>query len=189
MRPDTPAGLRSRHNIFFALYPPPEVAEAIARFSDRLFRDGTLRGPRVGVDRLHISLNGLGAYPQWPEDLVAAAKTAVARVRAPAFWVALNRVMSFENRTGLRPRVLVGDDGVAGVFMLHRQIHEALALAGLIRRAEPSLTPHLTLSRESGLSPDDDVQPWAWRVSEFRLVHSPQGEGRHEVLDRWPLVG
>jgi RNA 2',3'-cyclic 3'-phosphodiesterase len=179
---------RPRHNIFFALYPPPEPAERIGRLTDRLFETGALSGRRVGRPRLHVSLNSLGEHSVLPERLIAHACAAVSQLTVPSFVLALNRVMSFETNKGLRPRVLTGDDGLIGVFMLHHAIHEALAKAGLMRGREPPILPHLTLSREEGLWPDNFIDPIVWRVRDFRLVHSRHGEGRHNILGRWPLL-
>jgi RNA 2',3'-cyclic 3'-phosphodiesterase len=178
----------SRHNIFFALYPPRDVARRIARLTDRMFEEGELRGPRVAPERLHVTLKSLGSYSALHPLLIARAGEIASKVKMPAFSLALNRVMSFENRTGLRPRVLVGDEGVFGVFRLHGALHEAEREVSRSRRREPRIEPHLTLSREDSVRPEDLIDPIVWRVREFRLIDSAHGESRHNVLGRWPLL-
>jgi 2'-5' RNA ligase len=177
------------HNLFFALGPPPEAADQIVRLTDPMFRSGELKGPRVARERLHISLNSLGVHATPPRRLIDAAFEAVARVSAPAFVVALDRVVSYGRGAGLKPRVLTGGDGLSGIFMLYSLIHENLVRAGLIRRGRRQLSPHVTLSREAGALPEAFVDPVVWRVREFRLIDSLQGQGRHHVLGAWPLVG
>ncbi|HEX3954708.1 MAG TPA: 2'-5' RNA ligase family protein [Stellaceae bacterium] len=152
-----------------------------------MFASGELRGRRVERDRLHISLNFVGEYFALPEAPLAAVREAVSTLKVPSFVVSLNAVTSFENN-GRKPRVFVGDDGVCGVLMLHRTIHEALTKAGLQQGTERRITPHLTLSREDDKLPDDGVDPVSWRVREFRLIHSRQGQSRHNVLGSWPIL-
>jgi RNA 2',3'-cyclic 3'-phosphodiesterase len=175
-----------RHAIFFALYPPAEQAAVIAHFTDRMFEAGRLRGPRVARERLHISLNPLGEYPVLPEPFIAQVRDTVASLKRRPFEVVLNRTKSFRNKE-TRPCVLIGDDGVIGIDGLYSVIHEILTEAGL-PRGRARITPHLTLSYEQNELPDDFIEPVSWRVEEFRLIHSPRGESRHNVLGCWPLV-
>lgn len=186
----SPSALRGnepRHNIFFALYPPAETAAHIARFTDRMFDAGTLRGPRIARERLHISLYSLGMYPAPPKELVSQASEAVTKVKRGPFKLALNRLTSFRNRKGRQPRVLSGDDGLIGIDLLSGAIYLTLRLEGL-RCSSARISPHLTLSYEKSELPDDFIGPVIWWVDEFHLIHSPYGESRHEVLGRWPLV-
>jgi 2'-5' RNA ligase len=183
----TPRGRHLLHRLFVALYPPPETAATIARLVDRTVETGEMRGRRVPGDRLHISLNYLGGFPEPPYGVIEPVIKALSSVQARAFVVALDRVVSFGAGAGLRPRVLTGDDGLIGVFMLHHAIHAALVQAGLTRRTERPFTPHLTLSREAGALPEDFIDPVVWRVQEFRLIHSREGEGRHHAAGVWSL--
>lgn len=182
------ANSAARETFFFALYPPFEIAKAIADLSSRMFAAGELTGSRMRRERLHVSLNNLSGGPLPSSSILAKACNAASQVRAPSFVLALNQAVSFESKTNPKPRVLVGDEGVIGVIMLHGAIHEALARAGLMRRAERKFTPHLTLSREDGMRPDQMIEPISWRAHDFCLIAASPG-ARHEVLDRWPLQG
>jgi 2'-5' RNA ligase len=73
--------------------------------------------------------------------------------------------------------------------MLHEKIHAPLAATGLAPRIEPNIEPHLTLLRDEAQAPLSFVDPVKWTVGEFVLLDSVRGEGRHEVLGRWPLIG
>jgi RNA 2',3'-cyclic 3'-phosphodiesterase len=179
-------GRAPRHALFFALYPPVETAARISRFADRMFEKGLLRGPRVACERLHISLNGLGTYQAPPNDLVGRASEAASKVKRRRFKLALNRLMSFQNKRGPHPCVLSGDDGLIGIDLLYGAIYLTLRLEGL-RCPRERITPHLTLSRETTALPDDFIEPVSWQVDEFRLIHSPYGESRHNVPGCWPL--
>jgi 2'-5' RNA ligase len=84
---------------------------------------------------------------------------------------------------------LRGDDGIAGVYALHDEIHRALAEAGLVRPRAHDFEPHLTLLRDRIAAPEEFIEPVSWRVQEFVLLDSVHGEGRHELLGRWTLGG
>ncbi len=182
-----PADATRRHNIFFALYPPSDAAGRIAAFADRLFEKDALRGPRVARPRLHITLEPLGGYGALPCPLIERASAAAAKVVRPSFVIAFNRLMSFENTKGPRPLVLVGEDGVIGIDLLRSRVRAALVMEGVRPQGAASFTPHLTLSREKTVLHDDFIDPFVWRARDFRLIHSPYGESRHEVLGRWLL--
>jgi 2'-5' RNA ligase len=56
----------------------------------------------------------------------------------------------------------------------------------------PRLTPHLTLLRDKLRVAEQAIEPIAWIVHEFVLVHSARGaNGRteHVALARWPMRG
>jgi 2'-5' RNA ligase len=184
----TPAVRKGRHAIFFALYPPPERAAEIARFADHLSKRAGLKGRRVSRERFHVTLNYLGHCACVPEALVAQTCTAVSRLEKTVFLLALNKLESFDTHNGQYPRVLTGDDGVIGAKLLQQAIHSALARERLIHGRTKNITPHLTLSYEAASLSDRFIAPIAWDAADFCLVHSPQGDSRHDILGRWPLV-
>lgn len=177
----------SSHKLFFTLYPDPDAARQAWRIGTRIGEREGLRGKPTGPARLHISLNGLGVHATRPDEVIARAREAVSRVRMPPFLVALNQVVSWKGSP--RPLVMLGDEGVFGVFALHAAIHRALAGARLSGRWEPSFTPHLTLLRDLYETPPEFVDPVMWVVRDFRLVDSLQGESRHVPEGIWPLRG
>lgn len=176
------------HRLYFALHPDAEAAEAIAALTGDLRRRWGLAGWPVPPDRLHISLNFVGkstAPP--PVEVIAQASAVASTVRGRPFAVGLDRVASFRGDPGRRPLVLLSDDGVVGVHALHATLHKALADAHMRPRKEPVIVPHLTLLRDPAEAPETFVDPVQWMVREFVLIHSVQGQGRHNVMGRWTL--
>ena len=177
------------HNLFFALRPDQQAAEHVCVLTERLRLRHGLSGRPLARERLHISLNSLGRWPDLPWGLIGEASEVASTVAMRPFVVALDHVVSFQNNAGRRPLVLIGEDGVIGVAALHSAIHQALADAIIVRRPEPVVTPHLTLLRDRRTAPKEFITPVRWWVREFVLIHSPYGESRHDVLGRWPLLG
>ncbi len=177
------------HNLFFAIQPPPEVAARISALTEGLGQRHGLTGRPLAPERLHISLNSLGEHQGMPDELIVKASKAASDVAMPPFVVALDRVASFQVKADLRPVVIFGDDGVIGVNLLHTAIHMALNYARLIPNHERAIAPHLTLVRDRTEVPEEQIEAVSWRVREFVLIHSPYGEGRHNVLGRWRLKG
>ncbi len=104
------------------------------------------------------------------------------------FLIQMATVLSFKRtRGGLWPVVLSGEDGVIGVAMLCDAIAAALRAEGLDGR--PASTPHVTLAWSEVFVPEQRIEPVTWTGSEFVLIDSLKGVGRHQILGRWPLVG
>jgi 2'-5' RNA ligase len=176
------------HRLFFTLYPDAETAERISLLAARVARRHGLKARPTASERLHISLNPLGLHAARPEQVIAKAMEVAAKVQMRPFAVSLDRVLSWKSATGKRPLVLVGDEGVVGVFTLYDAIQSTLAEAGVVRRRERGIRPHITLLRDSVGAREEFVDPVMWTVQEFALTHSHYGENRHNVLGRWPLV-
>jgi 2'-5' RNA ligase len=179
----------ARHKIFFAVRPTRTAAEGIHRLAQRERRRHGMTGWPTPPERLHTSLNGLGAHRERPERLIARAVEACGPISARPFVISFNRLGSWGRGGGQRPFVLWGDEGVAGAYALHDAIHRVLAAAGLVHPVERDFEPHLTLLRDRIGAPEEVIEPVSWRVGEFVLLDSVHGEGRHEVLGRWALAG
>jgi len=182
-----PAARPIVHNLYFALKPDAEMGDQVFRRAVRYQRRCGLTASPTPSERLHISLNGLGAYVQAPDHRIAEAMQAASSVRMRPFLVAFDRIASWKGQP--RPLVLLGGEGVIGVSMLHAAIHTALARAGIVHGAPPELNPHLTLLRDRRESPARFIAPVSWTVCEFVLVDSLYGQGRHDILGRWLLAG
>lgn len=176
------AGPARLHLVYFALKLPAAMAREIMALG------ADAAGRHVSAERLHISLNPLGSFDILDPQVIAQAARAAATVQTAPFVVAMNRVVGW-GQAAPYPVVLTGDDGLGGVRMLYEAIHAALAEAGLVRGPARELEPHVTLLRASQRPAPRIIAPVAWRVSEFLLIDSLYGEGRHEVLGRWPLSG
>jgi 2'-5' RNA ligase len=86
--------------------------------------------------------------------------------------------------------VLRSDDGVSGLIALRdRLIAATIDIPGSIPAARREFNPHLTLLYDERDIREEPVEEISWLVTEFALVRSLFGQGRHIVLGRWPLRG
>ena len=109
-------------NLFFAVLPEETAAADISRLAQHQSRAHGLKGEPILAERLHVSLHNIGGYAGRPRGIVAAGCEAGAAVEMSSFDVAFDRVMSFGGRSGNRPFVLCGGDGVVGLLALHRHL-------------------------------------------------------------------
>lgn len=173
------------HKVFFALQPDAEAADRIERLAADLRQRHGLKGRPVAASRLHLSLNFVGTFRGPPTRAVMEKAMALAaKVSERAFVVSLNRVEGWKSDT----LVLLGDEGVIGAELLHAAIHKALVTGSMAPRREPQMWPHVSLLRDKAPVPKTFVEPISWTAREFVMLDSVVGEGRHEVLGRWPLV-
>ncbi|MEZ2132603.1 MULTISPECIES: RNA 2',3'-cyclic phosphodiesterase [unclassified Sinorhizobium] len=179
----------SSENLFFGIVPEPDIAaraiDLMQRFGAAAFR---LQGKFYQPERLHVTLNFLGAYPILREDIVFAAMQAGASIAIAPFSVTFDRLASFE--TGPNGAlVLRCAAGTRQLTILHRAIDEALAYFAVHPGRRASFVPHLTLFR--GRNSIDETrldEPLTWTVREFKLIHSLYGRSQHKHIERWPLL-
>jgi len=105
-------------------------------------------------------------------------------VRAERFEVWFDRTVSFRGRSGNRPFVLIGEDGLGRLQSFRRMLGAALTRRGERRVANTHFTPHVTLLYGARSVVEHPVWPIRWTVSEFVLIHSRKG---HDYLARWSL--
>ncbi|HET6807058.1 MAG TPA: RNA 2',3'-cyclic phosphodiesterase [Frateuria sp.] len=174
--------------LFFAVMPPPAVAERLATLAGELRERLGLRGRPRPTGHLHVTLHHLGDFAGLPRQRVDDACAAAAGVALPSFEAGFDRVGSFSGRAGKHPFVLLGAEGATGLAQLHDRLGARLAAAGLARR-ERAFMPHVTLLYDSRIIATLPVEPLGWRVGEFLLIHSLLGRTEYRVLGRWPLAG
>jgi 2'-5' RNA ligase len=156
------------------------IGEAVR---DRYALPGSLRPAKV----LHVSLVRVGWASDLSTEAIAMAARAGEMIRAAAFSVTFNRVMTFGGTIDL-PIVLRGGDGVDAFKCLRWSLYSAMKVVGLNVPMPSVFTPHVTLmySREPG--PDMVLaDPVTWTARELVLVRSRFGETRHDHIDRWSL--
>ncbi len=188
--PGFPVPREATDRLFFALFPPPHIAEQVHRLSLRLRDDMGLTGRPLLSSRLHVSLHMLGDHDEGISDrLIEAATDAANIVAMPPFEIALDRVMSFYSRKPSRAFVLRDSGGLAGLSALHQLLGRSMKRAGLGHRVESHFTPHMTLLYDRRLVDVRAVDEIRWTVSDFALVHSLLGQGIHNHLARWTLRG
>lgn len=175
--------------VFFAIFPDVDATTRMARLAQHQCSKHGLKGKPLAAERFHVTLHHLGDYVGLPEDIVAAASEAAATVVFPPFDVTFNRTASFIGRSGNRPFVLRGSDGVITLIAFQQALGVALAKAGLGRRVAPRYTPHVTLLYDDRQLSEQAVEAICWTAKEFVLVHSLLGKTKHIPLARWRLRG
>lgn len=178
-----------KSNLFLAVLPEPETALQAVEIGRHLSLEFGLSRNFRAHDLMHVSLNPIGAYSRLPEDVVFAVCAAMANVHAMPFEMSFDRAMSFANGYA-RPLVLSSALRSEEMMDLHVQLAKEMWSAGLIFSYNPRFLPHMTLLYDEKTVPERELaEPLRWTVREFVLVHSLVGEGRHEYLGRWPLLG
>jgi 2'-5' RNA ligase len=184
---DTPAKPTDR--LFFAIFPPMDVATRIAQLAEQLRGEHQMTGKPITAKRFHITLHHLGDYVGLPADVVAMASDAAATVTMPSFEIEFDHAMSFLSRRGNLPFVLRGHGGVAAVTAFQHALAVALEKAGFAGATKSNFAAHVTLLYDGCRVLEKRVEPVAWTVREFVLVHSSLlGRTRHVTIGRWPLL-
>lgn len=178
-------------SLFFAVFPDSNTATAISKLAQQLCADARVRSKPIASGRLHVTLQHLGNFAGGlPADKVDAAMRAAASIRMAPFTVEFDALASFASKPRLGPRVLTGDEGVAGLHALHGALEQALLDAGFEARtgsnAKP-YTPHVTLAYGMPWVAASATEPMCWNVREFALMHSLLGRSRYIPLARWRL--
>lgn len=177
-------------DLYFMLYPPALITQEAARLLDAT--DGSHKGVSAAMppDRMHITLQALGRYAQRvPVPVLQMVRTAGSMLDQVPFQASLD-VLQSRGPEGSRGTVeLAGrGHGVQPLRQFHRHLLETLQRAGfppeMIRR---SFSPHITLDYKHVPVERRVVRSFAWCVTEFCLVVSHFGEGRHEILSSWQL--
>jgi 2'-5' RNA ligase len=188
-RPRRRFGVTQNDRIFFACLPDPATATDIHALAEEEKRAHAFNGTLVLQQHLHVTLFHLGDWITLPTEIVSRASEAAAQIVVQPFDVAFRRVESFRNRTGIHPFVLTG---AADAWRpLRAALGAALKQAGLggaVHEAD-DFKPHVTLLRDAKRAKPIAIDPVAWRVQDFVLIHSLLGKTTHINLGRWPLAG
>ena len=179
----SPPLAQGKDAIFFALIPNFDAAMKIHAASQRLSATHGLTGKLLKPENLHITLHPLGQYDGVPAVIEELAAAIASSIHAAPFEVAFNAAMSFKRPRSL-PFVLCGDEGVIGVAALQKQFSERLKP---IIKGGGQNTPHMTLLYDEKLVVRQPMEIVRFSVDSFVLIHSKIGQGRHEILNRWPL--
>ncbi len=103
------------------------------------------------------------------------------------FKVSFDRAASFNGNSSNRPLVLRGGDGVKAMWDFHDALGNSMLRAGLGRWASPAFTPHVTLLYDDRAVEELPIDEISCTVTDFVLVYSLLGDGRHVPLGRWSL--
>jgi 2'-5' RNA ligase len=167
--------------VFFALVPPPPLAQSLGALARDVARRA--RGRPVPAENIHLTLAFVGAWPRarLPELLEAGAQ-----LRGEAIDLSLHTLGGFR-RAGV---AWIGAAATPPLGALAMSLATSLAAAGVTLDDRP-LVPHVTLARKCrGPYPDGRVAPFAWRADAVTLLESEtRAEGaRYRAIARWPLA-
>lgn len=181
---------RPRHRIFFAVFPDAAARDDVVARRQSFAQRLGLQGRLSASERLHVTLIHVGDFAERPEAEIDRFVRAAAAIDLPPVTIAFDRVSSFRGRPGHRPCILLGHPtGTAAVCALQSRLHQALVREGWRPKGHEAFTPHLTLLYSDAPVADEGFGPVSWVANEFVLVDSLIGQGRYEVLARWPLRG
>lgn len=164
--------------LFFALWPPPQAARALAEWARAVQRES---GGRVTAEEtIHLTLAFLGDADQ------AKAAAAAGRVHGKRFELSLDTARYWKHNK----IVWVGPQAMPPELAdLVLQLHSALKTDGFVLEDRP-FAAHISLLRKAGRPRAlPELPPIAWPAREFTLVRStPSSSGsRYEIVDRFPL--
>jgi 2'-5' RNA ligase len=178
------------YSLFFAILPPPELAQRVDLLGAELRRQHGLQGRCLRAQHRHVSLHAVAGFKHAiPMQTIDAARAAAAGIACPPLPIVFDRAHSFSNRNHPDANAFVlrcdarSDAAVA-------RLRQALALA--LRRSgldpAPSSTPHMTMLYDQQVIPEHPVEPICWTATRFALILSHQGLGHHEWLGHWELT-
>ena len=174
--------------LFFALFPDEASAARIAALAASECERHGLRGKPLHSNRLHVTLFHLGDWAGVPDDVVAAASRAASGLRKSPFELTFDTIDSFATHRAQKPFVLKASTCNEALRSFHARLKDALRQVGLGEHTRGNFEPHVTLAYDQQQVPPQAVEPIAWCVSEFVLVHSLLGQTRHIRLASWNLV-
>ena len=179
-----------RHDAYLMLYLPPAIAQAVGRLRRQLNISYSGPSKPMALERLHATLVPLGSYThRIPAEVLRVARNAGALLNEAPFRVCFDTLQTRGPQSEIGTVELAGHGvGVLPLYRLRRQLVAALLKAGWPGEwIRPRFYPHITVDYERRPISAQHVAPLEWDVTEFLLVDSLYGLGRHEVLARWTL--
>src|ERR1700679_4235639 len=83
-----------RHGMLFLAFPAAPVAAEISRRTERYCARRGLSGRPLLADRLHVTLFGLGEYPELPESVVRKAAEAATTIESAPVAMTFDRLLT-----------------------------------------------------------------------------------------------
>ena len=172
----------SERRLFFALEPPPQVRDQIARIKQLCAVDN--RGRAVTEANLHLTLQFLGCIP---EEQIAPLTVAAESLAAAPFELSLDRFGHWKE-----PRVLWMGPQITPVPLLALQlgVENALEKRCAIKPEAKAYRPHVTLMRKLKVVESlPQMEPILWRVEQFSLMESISTVDGvvYKALKQWKL--
>jgi len=175
---------------FVAIFPPPEVREALFRAAQNLRAGRDLR--LVGQEKIHLTLKFLGDVA---EDEIGKVKQALQPIREghDPFWVYTSNFGAFPSERKARILWAGIEEGSEHLRTVSEDLENLLEPAGFEREHRPYV-PHLTLgrarARRTTLDTSEISTPTLrFTVSGVHLVRSAPGKNgvTYSILATYPF--
>jgi 2'-5' RNA ligase len=167
--------------LFFALWPAPEVRDALAAIARDL--QAECGGRPTRADRIHLTLFFVG---QVARERLVELESVAGEVHGTRFTLDFDRLGYFR-----RSRIAwVGAACPPPLAALEAQLRARLAAYASPNDDRPYL-PHVTLLRDAPRKPSEqDLPPVTWHAREFVLVESVMAAvaSRYDIIGRWSLT-
>lgn len=173
-------------SLFFAIFPDSRAVRHIAKLANQLRGINRLAGKVQREESFHVTLSHIDDYVDVPDTVIDQAKKAATLVSGPAFELAFDRAASFP-RGHSKPFVLRTGNSNTALFEFQKELVSAMKGVGLKVTRQKNFVPHLTLLYDDKNVGELEVAMVGWRVKEFALVISHQGESRYEIVGSWQL--
>lgn len=180
--------MAERQRVFFALWPPQQVAESLQGAAQEVthaqwLSAHSVHGQRMTTASLHLTLAFIGDVDAAQLETLLAIG---ARLPMPALQLRVDRIAHWAHN-----RILwAGLAETPAPLAAHvARLRAALRETGLPFADEHDFTPHVTLMRRAPLLATTALaQPIDWRVEDWCLAASAAeaGPARYRVLHRWP---
>ena len=174
--------------LFFAIVPPPEIAESMFQFAqERRIKEG-MTGRPLPAERLHMTLLHLGDFPGLPEDLIKGATDRAAKLAASLapFDISFDVIGNFSRRPVRKPLVLLQDHQEPQLKSLVQSLLRAINLP---QGGSLKFNPHITLLYDEKSIMMEHIEPFTWQVNEIVLINSLMRQSKYVTLGRWKLEG
>ena len=173
---------------FLALWPSPEVRDAIARTAADWIGEAARRCRPVRADRYHLTVHFLGDLEPRSLARLEAGMNALQARQPQAFQLQLDRVGHFGAKAGW----LGCEDPPAALLAFHEDLALTLRACGMAVPRVPSFIPHVTIARGMRgawpMPPPVGSVRIPWDVREWMLVRSLPARGHaYRIMARRPL--
>ncbi len=177
--------------LFFAALPDPRAALKMHELAWRLRARHQLPSKPMPAERLHVTLQTLGAFDGVPEEAMALADRVAGRLAVAPFEVCFDRAMSFSGSGGSevqRAFVLRESQRSEELMNLHLLLTRGLRALGQPAAGGRAFAAHVTLLYDPRRVAEEPVEPIRWTVDTLVLIRSQVGSGKpYQILRRWQL--
>lgn len=167
------------HRLFFALFPPVDLLEELARL-----RVLTVQGKAEANERLHITMFLFDETPEFDVEAANRIVVALKNQALPACRVLFEQLVRGKGSTLLLP-----NEKLDGVFSLQDRLAALLRAHDLHPADYWQFKPHMTLRRGMAEGETLAIDPLSWTATEIVLLDSHMGLTHYEEIARWPLEG